>query len=50
MGDGHKTKAPSSIAYSNVISKDSVWSDLTISDLNYIEVCVCNICKFKLKF
>jgi len=41
--DGHKTRPPSSITYSSVVSRDSVRIALTIASLNSLEVSACDI-------
>ena len=43
MADGHKTKLPTSITYSSVVSRDSVRIALTIASLNYLHVSACDI-------
>ena len=40
---GHKTKTPSAMTYSSVVSRDSVRIALTISALNDLDVLACNI-------
>jgi len=41
--DGHKTRPPSSITYSSVVTRDSVRIALTIASLNSLEVSACDI-------
>ena len=41
--DGHKTKTPEVMAYSLVVSRDSVWIAMAISVLNELDVLVCDI-------
>lgn len=43
VADGHLTKAPSSITYSSVVSRDSVRIALTIAALNDLELFACDI-------
>jgi len=43
VADGHKTRLPSSITYSSVVSRDSVRIALTIASLNSLEVSACDI-------
>ena len=43
VADGHKTKPPTSITYSSVVSRDSVRIALTIASLNSLEVSACDI-------
>ena len=43
VADGHKTKPPTSITYSSVVSRDSVRIILTIASLNSLEVSACDI-------
>ncbi len=38
VGDGHKTKPPSSVTYRSVVSRDSVWIILMIAALNDLKV------------
>ena len=40
---GHTTEAPATLAYSLIISRDSVWIALTIAALNELEVMACDI-------
>ncbi len=41
--DGHKTRPPTSITYSSVVSRDSVSIALTIASLNSLEISACDI-------
>ena len=43
MGDGHKTMESSNIKYSSVVSRGSFWLDFTITALNDIDMCACDI-------
>ena len=43
VADGHKTKAPSSITYSSVVSRDSVRIAFMIASLNDLQVFACDI-------
>ncbi len=43
VADGHKTKPPTSITYSSVVSRDSVRIALTIASLNSLEISACDI-------
>jgi len=43
VADGHKTKPPTSMTYSSVVSRDSVRIALTIASLNSLEVSACDI-------
>jgi len=43
VADGHKTKPPTSITYSSVVSRDSVRIALTIASLNSLEISSCDI-------
>ena len=43
VGEGHTTTAPSSITFSSVISRDSVRIDLTIAELNNLDILASNI-------
>ena len=43
VADGHKSKPPTSITYSSVVSRDSVRIILTIASLNSLEVSSCDI-------
>ena len=43
VADGHKTKAPSSITYSSVVSRDSVRLALLIASLNDLDISACDI-------
>jgi len=43
VADGHKTKPPASVAYSSVVSRDSVRIALTITSLNSLQVSACDI-------
>ena len=43
VGDGQKTKAPSSITHSIVVSSDSVQLSFTISYINDLDICACDI-------
>ena len=38
VGDGHKTRTPSSVTYSSVVSRDSVRIMLMIAALNNLEI------------
>ena len=42
VADGHKTKAPASVTYSSVVSRDSVRIALTIASLNSLHVYACD--------
>ncbi len=43
VADGHKTKPPTSVTYSSVVSKDSLRIALTIASLNSLEISACDI-------
>jgi len=43
VADGHKTRPPTSITYSSVVSRDSVRIALTIASLNSLGVAACDI-------
>jgi len=43
VADGHKTRSPTSITYSSVVSWDSVRIALTIASLNSLHVSACDI-------
>jgi len=43
VADGHKTRPPTSITYSSVVSRDSVRIALTIASLNSLHVSACDI-------
>jgi len=43
VADGHKTRPPTSITYSSVVSRDSVRIVLTIVSLNSLHVSACDI-------
>ena len=43
VAGGHTTEAPSSITYSSVVSKDSVWLSFTITSVNGVNVMSCNL-------
>ena len=43
VADGHKTKPPTSMTYSSVVSRDSVRIALTLASLNSLEVSACDI-------
>ena len=45
-GDRHKTATPASIAYSLVVSRDSVRIALTIAALNELDILACDIQMF----
>ena len=38
VGDGHKTKTPSSVTYSSVVSRDSVRIILMVAALNDLDI------------
>ena len=43
IADGHKTKTPVAMTYSAVVSRDLVWTALTIAALNDVDVLACHI-------
>jgi len=43
VADEHKTKPPTSMTYSSVVSRDSVRIALTIASLNSLEISACDI-------
>jgi len=43
VADGHKTKLPTSMTYSSVVSRDNVRVALTIASLNSLEISACDI-------
>ena len=43
VADGHRTKAPASITYSSVVSRDSVRVALLIASLNGLNISACDI-------
>jgi len=43
VADGHKTRPPTSITYSSVVSQDSVMIALTIASLNSFKISTCDI-------
>ena len=43
VADGKNTKTPEAMAYSSVVSRDSVWIALPISSLNDLDVLDCDI-------
>ncbi len=43
VADGHKTKLPTSMTYSSVVSRESIRMALTIASLNSLKIAACDI-------